>query len=86
MATATLTTTPIEVTVTRHEGTVTLVLTKDEAKTLRAVTSKIGGEPDTSRRKHMNAIARALIKVGYSGYDTSDMEPTNIRFKDSVGI
>jgi hypothetical protein len=47
--------------------TVRLDLTEDEAKTLRTIFHLIGGNPDTSLRKHtdaMDAALRAQAEVG----------------------
>lgn len=44
---------------------VLLELTHEEALVLRKVTGMIGGVPGTTRRKHTDAIQRALAAVGF---------------------
>lgn len=53
-----------------HDGaplpkTIKLELTCDEARFLRDVMCRIGGDPTTSRRKFADVIASALDGVGY---------------------
>lgn len=42
----------------------TLTLTEAEAQTLAVVMAMVGGDPDTTPRKHANAIANALYESG----------------------
>ena len=44
---------------------VILTLTPEEAEALRRVLSRVGGEDRYTRRRHTNAISRALDSVGY---------------------
>ncbi len=48
---------------------VILELSQDEAETLLGVTGGIGGDPETSRRKHTDSIRYALGRE--LGYDAS---------------
>lgn len=43
---------------------VILELTPDEAETLKRIGMLVGGEPNRSRRKHIDAINSALTSVG----------------------
>lgn len=44
--------------------TVTLVLSADEAETLAAIAYRTAGSPDTSPRKHVDAVGDALREAG----------------------
>ncbi len=69
------------------QGTVDLIgLTFEEAKTLLAIMSKIGGSPDKSRRKHTDRIHASLCEV--ISYDPvkSVKTPYNLYFCDEEGI
>jgi len=52
---------------------VTLTLNHNEAETLLALTGKIGGDPNTSRRRFIDSIRHALREAGvnavYPEYD-----------------
>lgn len=41
-------------------GSVLLELSKEEAETLQLVLYRVGGTPETTRRKHADAIIKAL--------------------------
>ena len=64
MAQATEQTTRTARTVYDEETTITLVLTRDEAETLKRVANCIGGSPQTTRRSHMDSIITALHGLG----------------------
>jgi hypothetical protein len=51
---------------------VKLTLTREEAETLRAVCHRIAGDPQLSRRKHMDSINSALRNAGIES-DTTDI-------------
>lgn len=51
------------------EPDVILTLTAAEAKTLRAVCARIGGDPDITPRGDMDAISDALDSVGVVSAD-----------------
>ncbi len=51
------------------EETFHLTLSKDEAETLLAVCTRIGGSPVTTRRAHTDRIAHALQLVGLHAPD-----------------
>jgi hypothetical protein len=57
-------------TITTH--TVTLELSHDEARFLRAITNLISGSPDNSRRKFADSIEQALEKASVK-YSTDDL-------------
>lgn len=63
MATSTRKTIEIEVTKLETVPAVELVLTEDEAHTLAFILAKIGGDPTRSRRKHCDAISKALERA-----------------------
>lgn len=48
------------------QETVTLRLDQDEAATIAAILGHIGGIPETSGRKHTEAVSKALREVGYT--------------------
>ena len=52
-----------------------LTLTKEEAHTLQMVCNRIGGDPNTSRRGHMDSINKALGDVAVFGgiYDNTEI-------------
>lgn len=52
------------VTKTVITGNVTLTMAVEEAETLRAVFSRIGGDPRTTRRGHTDALNAALRQAG----------------------
>lgn len=68
MAKATSITTemPVTKTITTYEyrKIITLELSVQEAQALRMVCSLVGGDPETSSRKYINAIRDALDKEG----------------------
>lgn len=43
-----------------------ITMTETEAETLLAVTNRIGGAPHNTRRKHTDALTRALKEAGIS--------------------
>jgi hypothetical protein len=45
---------------------IVLELTEEEAKALYALTMRAGGSPDTSPRKHIDSIRRALTEAVYA--------------------
>ena len=49
--------------------TVTLELSQNEAETLFAVTTRIGGVPEKSRRQFMDNIGKALSNAGVNAVD-----------------
>ena len=50
-----------------------LELNKDEAETLFHLCGRIGGDPDNSRRKYFDRIAKGFEKLGFKfDYNTSD--------------
>lgn len=67
------------VTVEERVPTVTLVLSKDEAETLAAITYRTAGDPRNSPREKVEAIGVALRDAGvlrYSDYDLG--HPSNL--------
>jgi hypothetical protein len=44
--------------------TVKIVLSEDEAQTLLDITNKVGGCHETSQRRHVDSIRRALVNAG----------------------
>lgn len=64
---------------------VKLVLSIEEAQTLADVFSKVGGNPDYSRRGYIDAIALALRSVGVTwNREPVDMSAaTGVYFKDN---
>jgi len=64
---------------------VQLTLSPEEADTLYAIMQSIGGNPQTSRRKHADAINKALKSVGGLSQSTSDILRNNaIYFMESI--
>ena len=61
--------------------TVTLELSKEEAETILSILQKVGGDPVLSRRKHAQAVERALNAVVV--HDTSDMRAMYLYFHNS---
>ncbi len=69
MATVTVKTEDIKVETVVKQQVVTLKLTSDEARTLMAVLSQIGGDPDKSARKHCDSIRFGLQShISYDNY------------------
>lgn len=64
MADATRTVRSVEKTVTVDEDVVTLTMTVDEAYVLRAILSRVHGDPTDSPRKHSREVWLALRGVG----------------------
>lgn len=64
MAHATSKTIKVPVTVYEDKQEIHLVLSPDEAETLLAICHRIGGNPLTTRRAHMDLIRQALSDVG----------------------
>jgi hypothetical protein len=65
--------------------TVTLELSPDEARALRFVYSRISGNEETSPRKHIKSVSKALNAIGYSrwdDFDGSDLVHGNLSFDD----
>ncbi|MEU0860642.1 hypothetical protein ABZ352_35545 [Streptomyces griseofuscus] len=64
----------------------TLKLTVEEAETLVAVLSRVGGSPYTSPRKHAGAVLDALREAGTRAYWEDDHPPDqatgSIQFDD----
>lgn len=58
--------------VTEVIESVILTLTQEEAETLHAITYRVGGDPRTTRRKHVDSIRRALTETGIDR-DTDDI-------------
>lgn len=59
-----------------EETTYTMELSLDELKTLRAVFNRIGGDPNSGPRKHVDSMSNAIDGgVGHSRYDWSWAEP-----------
>lgn len=59
-----------------HGVTVTLVMDLDEALTLRDVLRRVGGSPETTRRKHTSEILYALEgtpEMRHAPYTTDDL-------------
>jgi len=56
------------------EPEIQLTLTKAEAETLRAVCNRVGGDPSTSRRRHVDAISTALSNIGGLECNTDDID------------
>lgn len=52
---------------------IVLTLDQNEAETLLAITGKIGGEPERTRRRFVDSIRRALILAGVNTVDTKFM-------------
>jgi hypothetical protein len=48
-------------------GGIQLSLSDGEAKTLAAISYRIGGSPDNSPRKHTETVGEALRRAGYAG-------------------
>ena len=68
--------------VVTEEETVTLIMSRDEADTLRDACEHIGGRRELSRRRYFEAIADALDKVGITSTGYNDInESTVIHFK-----
>jgi phytoene/squalene synthetase len=55
---------------------VTLVLNGDEAQFLADIMGRIGGDSQHSRRRHADAIARALGIVNFHSSGGNDVEPS----------
>lgn len=53
----------------KQENLYDIVLTKDQAETLRIVCGHIGGSSVRSRRKYMDGIKQQLIVLGFEAYD-----------------
>jgi hypothetical protein len=85
MATATKATTqvPKKITILEDQTTVTLVMSDDEAKTLRAVLGRIGGGNFKTRRRYINTIFNALEGAGYVQYLNEDVQG-QIHFVDTT--
>lgn len=49
-----------------------LILDDAEAKTLHRILCRVGGCPDTSRRKYADSILHALEEAGFGGWEGSD--------------
>jgi hypothetical protein len=47
-----------------NDYNVVLTLNKHEAETLLAVTGKIGGTPENTRRRFVDSIRRAMLSAG----------------------
>lgn len=75
MAEATTSLTTKAVVSTKIVKVINLVLTEEEAQALRTVCYFIGGDPQNSRRCHIDAIEKALRNV--VGYDKSDISTIN---------
>jgi hypothetical protein len=54
-----------------EETTVTLTLSVDEAVTLAMVLANVGGNRETSPRKHAQAVFNALEKTGVGYYQST---------------
>lgn len=52
-----------------QENLYNIVLTKDQAETLRIVCGHIGGSSVRSRRKHMDSIKNKLVNLGFINYN-----------------
>lgn len=65
--------------------TVELSLSQEEAGALYAVSGRICGTPETSRRKHFDNIRLALRSVGISSDDNDiSVSQRAIYFNDSI--
>ena len=86
MAKGTKTTNRVPTTTYRDVNAYELILSQDEAQALADILSKVGGNPDTSRRKFANAIFVALRHVGveYGGgvHDRAPDLERNLLFGD----
>jgi hypothetical protein len=62
-----------------EEYTITLVLSQEEAETLKGVTERIGGPDDAgTRRRRMMDIGQVLYDVGVrGGFTDYEVEPSN---------
>ena len=58
----------------REEDHVELTLTMDEANFLQDIMGRIGGSPETSRRKHQSPISEALFEAGATGAGGDDKD------------
>lgn len=69
----------------RTVETFVLTLTREEAETLRIVTTVVGGLAK-GRRGHMDAIGQALAAAGqdYPALPHSDLDAGAIQFKDTI--
>ena len=64
-----------------------LTLSRDEAVTLLTIVGRITGSDTKSRRKHTNAIYRALQPIlGFSDTSDVDLEKINFFFKNREDI
>lgn len=75
MADAKRTITEQQVTETKKVPAVTLTLTIEEAETLMAVGSRIGGDRYKSPRRHFEAVVQALAKSGVRDFTASGPHP-----------
>jgi hypothetical protein len=69
--------------------TVALTLSTDEAEALLAVLGKVGGSPQNSRRKYIQAIYETLLTLNLNYRETGapDMVATDhVTFTDILGI
>ncbi len=53
---------------------IALELTEEEAKALFALTMRAGGSPDTSPRKHIDSIRRALTEAVYADINVNSTD------------
>jgi hypothetical protein len=66
---------------TKNEPVILLELSKEEASTLYDILKRIGGCPDTTRRKYAQSIFDAMAKAtGHSRWDSA----TDVRDKSSI--
>lgn len=90
MATAEKTTVIAEKLVKVEEEAFTLTLSKDEAETLRIIFNVIGGSPVSSRRKHTDAMDRALYESNVARLIVDEIDGASRRgviyFKDDPSM
>lgn len=71
-----------------QENLYNIVLTKEQAETLRIVCGHISGSPARSRRKHMDSIKNKLVNLGFVNYNMQEeyFEDgcDDLEFKDDV--
>lgn len=77
MANASVTTNKVEKTIVVEEEVITLALNRAEATILMDIFSRIGGDPETTRRGLVDNMNDALRKIGVWGTDQKDMDDKN---------
>lgn len=70
---------PVEKVVVTEEDVFTLELSREEIETLAVVMAKIAGNPLTSPRKHTDAIAQELNRLGIHYYSVDAFDKASSR-------